>query len=56
VIREGLKIAQIGMQIKSAHSLISLADIVSRPVGFDWLSLFKSENTSLQLTVYKKRK
>ena len=38
LIRGRLKIAQIGLQIKSAHSLISLADILSRPV-----SLFKSE-------------
>ena len=35
------------MQIKSAHSWISLADILSRPVAFDLLSLFNSENTWL---------
>ena len=35
------------MQIKSAHSRISLADILSRPVAFDLLSLFNSDNTWL---------
>ena len=33
------------MQIKSARSRISLADIVSRPVAFDLLSLVVTENT-----------
>ena len=40
MIRERLKIAQIGVQIKSAHSLINLADILSRPVAFDWPAKF----------------
>ena len=31
------------MQMRSAHSRVSLADIVSRPVAFDLFSLFKSE-------------
>ena len=34
------------MQIRSAHSRMSLADIVSRPVAFDLFSLFKSEKKS----------
>jgi len=34
---------QIGMQIRSAHSRMSLADIMSRPVAFDTLSLLRSE-------------
>ena len=45
VVKEQLKILQIEMQIKSAHSRISPADILSRPVTFDLLSLFNSENT-----------
>ena len=45
VVKEQLKILQIEMQIKSAHSQISPADILSRPVTFDLLSLFNSENT-----------
>ena len=45
VVKEQLKILQIEMQIKSAHLRISLADILSRPVAFDFLSLFNSENT-----------
>ena len=45
VLKEQLKILQIEMQIKSAHSQISPADILSRPVTFDLLSLFNSENT-----------
>ena len=47
VVKEQLKILQIEMQIKSAHSRISPADILSRPVTFDLLSLFNSENTWL---------
>ena len=31
------------MQMRSAHSRMSLADILSRPVAFDLFSLFKSE-------------
>ena len=34
-----LKISQIGMQMRSAHSRMSLADILSRPVAFDLFSL-----------------
>ena len=45
VVKEQLKILQIEMQIKSAHSRISLAVILSRPLAFDLLSLFNSENT-----------
>ena len=45
VVKEQLKILQIEMQIKSARSRISLADIVSRPVAFDLLSLVVTENT-----------
>ena len=45
VVKEQLKILQIEMQIKLAHSRISLADILSRPLAFDLLSLFNSENT-----------
>ena len=45
VVKEQLKILQTEIQIKSAHSRISLADILSRPVAFDLLSLFNSENT-----------
>ena len=45
VVKEQLKILQIEMQIKSAHSWISLADILSRPVAFDLLSLFDTEKT-----------
>ena len=45
VVKEQLKILQIEMQIKSARSRISLADILSRPVAFDLLSLFDTENT-----------
>ena len=47
VVKEQLKILQIEMQIKSAHSRISFADILSRPVAFDLLSLilFNCENT-----------
>ena len=45
VVKEQLKILQIEMQIKSAHSRISPADILSRPVTFDLLSSFNSENT-----------
>ena len=37
VVKEQLKILQIEMQIKLAHSWISLADILSRPVAFDLL-------------------
>ena len=47
VVKEQFKILQIEMQIKSAHSRINLADILSRPVAFDLLSLFNSENTWL---------
>ena len=42
-IADWLKISQIGLQMRSAHSRISLADIISRPVAFDLSSLFKSE-------------
>ena len=47
VVKEQLKILQNETQIKSARSRISLADILSRPVAFDWLiiSLFGTENT-----------
>ena len=45
VVKEQLKILQMEMQIKSAHSRISLADILSRPVAFDLLSLFNNEST-----------
>ena len=47
VVKEQLKILQKETQIKSARSRISLADILSRPVAFDWLiiSLFDTENT-----------
>ena len=31
------------MQMRSAHSRMNLADILSRPVAFDLFSLFKSE-------------
>ena len=31
------------MQMRSAHSRVSLADILSRPVASDLFSLFKSE-------------
>ena len=31
--------------MRSAHSRISLADIISRPVAFDLSSLLKSEKT-----------
>ena len=44
-VKEQLKILPIEMQIKSAHSRISLADILSRPLAFDLLRLFNSENT-----------
>ena len=47
VVKEQLKILKIEMQIKSAHSRISLAHILTRPLAFDLLSLFTSENTSL---------
>ena len=30
--------------MRSAHSRISLADIISRPVAFNLSSLFKSDN------------
>ena len=45
VVKEQLKILRTEIQIKSAHSRISLADILSRPVAFHLLSLFNSENT-----------
>jgi len=45
VVKEQLKILQTEIQIKSAHSQISLADILSRPVAFDLLSLLNSENS-----------
>ena len=47
VVKEQLKILQKETQIKSARSRISVADILSRPVAFDWLiiSLFGTENT-----------
>ena len=45
VVKEQYKILQTEMQIKSAHSRIILADILSSPVVFDLLSLFKSEKT-----------
>ena len=31
--------------MRFAHTRISLADIISRPVAFDLSSLFKSENS-----------
>ena len=31
------------MQMRSEHSRMNLADILSRPVAFDLFSLFKSE-------------
>ena len=37
VFKEQLKILQMEIQIKSAQSRISLADILSRPVAFDLL-------------------
>ena len=45
VVEEQLKILQVEMQIKSAHSRIGIANILSRPLAFDLLSLFNSENT-----------
>ena len=47
VVKEQLKILQKETQIISSRSRISLADILSRPVAFDWLiiSLFDTENT-----------
>ena len=44
VVKEQLKTLQIEMQIKLAHSQISLAHILSRPLAFDLLRLFNSEN------------
>ena len=44
VVKEQLKILQIEMQLKLAHSQISLAHILSRPLAFDLLRLFNSEN------------
>ena len=35
------------MQMRSAHSRMSLAAVLSRPVAFDMFSLFKSEKTSV---------
>ena len=35
------------MQMRSAHSRMSLAAVLSRPVTFDMFSLFKSEKTSV---------
>ena len=51
VVKEHLKILEIEMQIKSAHSRISLADILSRPGAFNLLSLFSSKSTWV-LTIY----
>ena len=45
VVKEQLKTLQIEMQIKLAHSQISLAHIFLRPLAFDLLRLFNSENT-----------
>ena len=38
-----------GIEIRSAHSRISLAEILSRPVALDLDNLFKREKTLLLL-------
>ena len=43
------KISHISIQIRCAHSLKNLADIISRAAAFDLSSLFKSQNTSFGL-------
>ena len=40
-----------GIEIRSAHSRISLAEILSRPVALDLDNLFKREKTLLLLTL-----
>ena len=44
-LTDWLKISRIGMQMRSAHSRMSLADILSRPAAFDLFRRFKSERT-----------
>ena len=40
-LKELLKMLQKGIEIRSAHSRISLAEILSRPVALDLDNLFK---------------
>ena len=42
-----------GIEIRSAHSRISLAEILSRPVALDLDNLFKREKTLLLLIALK---
>ena len=44
-----LKISQIRMQMRSAHSWISITDNISRPVAFDLKSFLKGERALLAL-------
>ena len=39
-----------GIEIRSAHSRISLAEILSRPVALDLDNLFKREKTCITTT------
>ena len=44
-----LKRSDIGTEIRSAHSRINLAEILSRPVALDLDNLFRREKTILLL-------
>lgn len=47
-----LKISHTGIQMRSAHSRISLADTLTRPVSLDYFRLFISERTLFALHFY----
>ena len=47
-----LKISHTGIQMRSAHSRISLADTLTRPVALDLFRLFISERTLFALHFY----
>ena len=47
-----LKISHTGIQMRSAHSRISLADTLTRPVSLDLFRLFISERTLFALHFY----
>ena len=48
-LKDLLKILHKGIEIRSAHSRISLAEILSRPVALDLDNLFRREKTLLLL-------
>ena len=52
-LKDLLKILHKGIEIRSAHSRISLAEILSRPVALDLDNLFRGGKTLLLIGLKK---